>query len=198
MPGRPAPPEIQFLILLANSVPPDFVLPHDDVPAIAAALHRLEREKQFAEFRGFADFKRTVRLLASPQPRHPRTNVAARHLSKRQLADAYVLVHGAREMLRWLAALPPTPGRHILPATHSQVVEIDAHGVLHFDEYEWFTRCIEGVEVKRIRMCLLPKCKRIFWAKTLGKRDMKGCCPRHSASIKMKRLREEHPEKYKR
>ena len=155
---------------------------------LQAFLKQLKSAKRFGEFR---------RLIGVRRPT--------------DLFSRYCDLNETREFLRWIAQLnPKTDVAFPIQATHS--VCITGDGKLHFI-CKWPE--LEGVEAARIRLCparirrgatdhrtepptdagranwLRGHCGRIFWVKMLGKRTTTGCCAAHTASIKMRRLREE-------
>jgi len=185
---RNAPPDVQRLIDFVNSISPQLDRPHiTDYPALQALMKQLTSNKQFREFRQVTGLRNPIDLL-----------------------NRYVDLHETRDLLRWIAHLKP--GTHEARAPlHTHFVSMDAHGKVHFTS-RWPE--LEGVEAARIRQCPAPlrrsvtdrstqpptdrggtkwlkwHCGRMFWVKMLGKRTMTGCCPTHTASIKMRRLRE--------
>jgi hypothetical protein len=190
---RNAPPAVQRLIDLVNSISPQLERHRiTSYPAIQALLKQLKSAKQFGEFRRLTGLKKPADLLGQ-----------------------YFELHNTRDFLRWIAHLKRGTDRKFpFQATHS--VSITGDGKLHFIP-QWPE--LEGGEATRIRQCsarirLQPKdaaaaadhstgpssdaghtkwlkwhCGRLFWVKMLGKRTMTGCCPAHTAIIKMNRLR---------
>jgi hypothetical protein len=188
---RPAPPKVKRLMEVANCVPPEAELPdYFSSEAFerfvegssAAADFEFTVAKYFEQF-GSKSYKGLLDFIRATRP----TTVSEAVLQ-------YMYVRNVRELLRKIASVKKDSTKISLPALGSlEFVQasIDKQGKIRF-EVSSILRDLEGVEISRIRQCLI--CKKIFWA---GRKDKYACTSEHQNLLRVRRHREERDSRNK-
>ena len=185
---RNAPPDIQRLIDLANSVPPDVRLP--ELSGEGVDVLELVSSESFASFRqltgGVEPDQFLERLIG---PGAPKTY-------NRVIAN-YLLLRDARALLTTIASIPEVKprakARWLLP--HLQILSVraqtDEHGRLEFSLHPFLT-ALRGIKALQIRRC--PICMRFFWA---ARKDQPCCSTRCASARRMRLWRKSYLPNYK-
>ena len=177
---RPASTELQSLIELVNSVPPDVDLP--DPRGMGKRFLRLLRKKQFARFLEIIGGIQADSFLPKfIGQRAPKTY--------NKLLGRYLFLRDGREWLQRIALIGqlPRPINYLMP--HVSVYTND-RGELVFNT-PLLVKILQGVEAARIRRC--PICGLIFWA---GRMDRPCCGPKCAKARRRHHSREKYAVKY--
>jgi hypothetical protein len=177
---RPAPPELQSLIELVNSVPPDVDLPNPK--GKGKKFLKLLRKKQFTGF---------VEIIGGIQPDTFLTKFLGEGAPKtyNKLLEQYLYLRDGRAWLRRIALIGQLPRRMKYLMPHVSVYTND-RGELIFN-IPPLIKILQGVEAARVRRC--PICDLIFWAA----RTDKPCCSTRCAKARRRRhSRKKHRVKY--
>lgn len=184
---RYAPPDVQRLIDLANSIPPDCELPS---PENMEQFLRVLRRRKFSRFRQL-----TGPVKKDDYGYLPTIFRKNHRKTFNTVLDNFYLF---RETLNWLnhiESLQTSPGGiRMMPATSNSSVPsayLDHRGQVRF-EIGPIIRALDGVEAARIRRC--PICGLFFWA---SRKDKPGCGPRCANTLRARRWRHEYKGRYK-
>jgi hypothetical protein len=176
---RHAPRELQSLIELANSVPPDSELPpsHGRVEEVLGLL-RTSAFKNFRDLIGGTDADTFVSKFVENAPK-----------TYRRVIGEYNRLRDSRAWLRQTARIgqQPLKMKYLMPNVSAYVNE---RGELEFN-INPLVKAFQGAEAARIRLCSI--CKLIFWAS----RADKPCCSLRCAKIlRSRNYREGYKLKY--
>jgi hypothetical protein len=177
---RYAPAELQSLIELVNSVPPEIDLP--DPRGQVERIVDLLNTKEFARF---------VQIIGGVKPDTVLTKLGFPGAPKtyRTLMGNYILLRDGRAWLRQAATIGQLRVRMHYLMPHVSV-HTNEHGQFEFN-VDPLVRILEGVEASSLRVC--PICGLIYWA---ARRD-KPCCTEKCAGVRRTRHhRESYDAKY--
>jgi hypothetical protein len=183
---RHAPPGLQGLIELANSVPPELDLPFLDLPFPEGrteeilALLRTDACSRFRDLTGPVEPDTFLTKFIGPEARKTYQKVMGNYLRLRD----------ARNWLRKLAQSGTSTMnvRFVMP--HASV-RVNERGQAEFN-IDHLVKVLDGVEVSKIRVC--PICGVIFWA---PRKDAPCCSIRCGKVQRTRRYRAKYLEQYK-
>lgn len=195
---NPAPEELAKLIALVNQVPDG--LTHFDQLKKLAEIGVIEREP-FAKngvaatldaliFQAAENLPDDTKALlgSPPDMSDTKSRLSWMTSGRSQLRYRYEYLTEGRATI---AVLADGQSKQIGPFRFETWAYKDEEGRLRLDPHP-ILRCIEGVEVDRVRRC--PVCEKFFWA---GHRNKKQCSDACGHALRNRRYRKNYSEKYK-